>query len=484
MTSRAPLLAAVGLLTGAPPAAAQDLDTGPHAVGFGVIQAYDSTRAFRPKRDPVGLLTGETARPVQVGIWYPARSDPGAARMTAGQFRLLRGAELGGDPPDDREAERLRLEFIQSSGRFGVDSARAAALWDAPTPAVRDAPALPGPHPAVLYFTGAGTSNPTLPAYLASHGFVVASFPSNGRMTEVSLEFTPNALTLDTDVDDGGFVYALLRRLPFVDETRVAAFSFSAGSLAALLWSMRDMQVDAFVSVEGWERFRRGADTVRESVHYDPARVRVPILMIERGPPETSPAYAKVGDVVDSLRYADVRRIAFRDAAHGDFLSHVPGHTPDQPLVYATAARMVRLFLQEQLLNDATAAADLAALRPPLDAGEDFFSVTAREGLQAAPTEEELFRLAETAPAEAVRVWREAAAREPGRELFREHVLTRAAMFARTLADRVTLLELVVEAYPESEAARERLEAARREAGKGAGRERGGGKQARTGRWG
>lgn len=429
---------------------APSLDFGPHGVGFTVVEALDSTRAFRPLRDFRGELAPETARPIQISIWYPADVPSGARRMRAGDFRLLRESEVDfARRPTAEDAARLRAEFIEAAVGFGQERAAAARTWDEATPAVRDAPALPGPFPTVLYLTAAGVSNPLLPAYLASHGFVVASFPSNGRMTEGSLEFTPNALTLDTDIDDAGFVHALLRRLPNADTRRLAVASFSSGSLAALLWTMRDMQAAAFVSLEGWERYRRGADIVSESVHFEPHRVRVPYLMIERAADETSPLYAKVEDVVGELDYADVTRVAFRDASHGDFLSHVTfGHTPQQPAIYEASARMTRHFLESVLEGDAAAARELAAFAPPRD--DPFFTVARDPAIGIVPTEEEFLRLAETDPEGAAAAYREATRLVPGSALFREHVLTRAARFAGSPADSATLMEIVADAYPDT----------------------------------
>lgn len=441
------------------------LDYGPHSVGFAVIEALDSTRAFRPLRDIRGRLAGETARPVQVSIWYPARPEPGSAPMRAGEFRLLRESEVHfGIALTSGDEARLRSGFIEEVAEYGEDPAAAARTWDQPTPAVRDLAPLPGPHPTVLYFTAAGVSNPLLPAYLASHGFVVASFPSNGRMTEVSLELTPNPLTLDTDIDDAGFVHALLRRLPYADTRRLAVASFSSGSLAALLWTMRDMQAAAVVTVEGWERYRRGADIIAGSAHYDAHRVRVPYLMIERAADEASPSYAKVEDVVGALPYADITRVAFRDATHGDFLSHAPFlHSASQPGIFRTTASMIRLFLEAALEDDRDAAASLAALAPPPD--DPFFSVARDTAIGPVPTEEELYRLAETDVEALDRVFRDAVGVVPGHELFRERVLTRAARFAATPADRAAIMEIVVSAYPASTRARFGLARALADAG-------------------
>ena len=441
------------------------LDYGSYGVGFTVIDALDSTRAFRPHRDFRGRVHEETARPVQISVWYPARAAPDAAGMTAGEFRLLSQREVDfAVTISPADSLRLRLEFIASAVGFGQSAEVAQQLWDERTRAVAGAQPLPGPFPVVLYFTAAGASNPLLPEYLASYGFLVASFPSNGRMTETSLAFSPNALTLDTDVDDAGFVHALLRRLPNADASRLVAASFSSGSLAALLWQMRDMQASGLVSLEGWERYRAGADLLAPSVHYEPHRVRVPILLIERAPPEASPHYAKVPDVVDSLRHARRLRVAFRDAAHADFLSHAPfGSSADHARIYAASARMVRLFVQSVLENDDAAQRALAELAPPPD--DPFFTVRRDSGAAPVPTEEELFRLAETDTAAAIAAYRDATRLVPGHTLFRESVLTRAAVFARP-AVRAAIMQIVVDAYPRSTAARTTLGTALTEAGR------------------
>jgi len=451
------------------PASAQRslaFDPGPHAVGFTLVEALDSTRAFRPLRDFRGRIAAETARPVQISVWYPAQPVAGARGTAAGEFRLLTHRELDFDIAlTASDTARLRAEFVQTAIAAGTDSTAAARLWDEPTPAVRGATPLPGPHPTVLYFGALGANDPLLPAYLASHGFVVAAFPSNGRMTDGALEYTPNALTLETSLNDGGFVHAVLRRLPYADAGRAAVASFSGSSLGALLWVMRDMQASAFVSIEGWERYRRGADILAGSIHYEPHRVRIPMLLIERAPNEASPQFAKVPDVVDALNYAHITRVAFRDASHGDFLSHAPfGQTSRQPDIYQTSARTVRTFLESALMNDAGAARALARLVPP--PSDSLFTVLRMPGIGPVPTEEELYHLAETDPAEAASAYRDAIRTVRGSELFRESVLTRAAILAPTPTARAAILEIVADAYPASTAARFRLGQALVEAGR------------------
>ncbi|HUF70305.1 MAG TPA: hypothetical protein VMM79_16780 [Longimicrobiales bacterium] len=66
------------------------------------------------------------------------------------------------------------------------------------------------------------------------------------------------------------------------------------------------------------------------------------------------------------------------------------------------------------------------------------------------PTEEELYRLAETEPAQALAAYRAATRIVSGDRLFREAVLTRAATFSTDPAARVTIMQIVADAYPAS----------------------------------
>ncbi|MDX1660426.1 MAG: hypothetical protein R3326_01435 [Gemmatimonadota bacterium] len=451
--------ALVLLCTIGPAGAQETAERGPHGVGFRLIEARDSTRAYAAKRDVEGRLRERTARPVRLALWYPARVETDDPRMTALDFRVLRESEIDFRPPGEEVRERIRRGAMELARRLGLTEEAARSRTVEPLPVVRDAPAVPGPHPSVLYVGAAYVNDPATPVYLASHGFVVAAVPNNGRMTATSLEYSPNPLTLDTGVDDLGFAYATLRREPLADTDRLAVYAFSSPSLHALLWAMRDLQADAIVSVEGWERYRRGADLVRESPHYDALRIRVPVLLIERAADETSPSFAKVPDVVDSLAYAPRARVAFDDAEHGDFLSHLPApRSPTRARIYPATMRLVREFL-ESALGDARTISGPGSV-------EGLYTVETYRPDLVAPSEEELFRMAEVDPAAFAATYRDLVTRGLERPPFREHVLARAARYAETAADRATLWEVVVQAYPESAVSRFRLGESLAEAGR------------------
>ena len=79
----------------------QGLTVGEFAVGFQTIEKFDHSRSFRATRDYFGNpVEGETSRPVQLCIWYPAVTEATATRMIYGQYAFPY-------PEDDRFFELL-----------------------------------------------------------------------------------------------------------------------------------------------------------------------------------------------------------------------------------------------------------------------------------------------------------------------------------------------------------------------------------------
>lgn len=66
-----------------------NLKPGPYAVGFRHIQKYDYSRQVQPATDFAGASNGETAYPVQIGVWYPAIKPAKGRPLTYEELRLL-----------------------------------------------------------------------------------------------------------------------------------------------------------------------------------------------------------------------------------------------------------------------------------------------------------------------------------------------------------------------------------------------------------
>ena len=62
------------------------LDYGPHDIGFKTIELFDYSRTLGSKYDYFGEpLSRETARPIQIAVWYPAEKGD-QAEMVFGEY--------------------------------------------------------------------------------------------------------------------------------------------------------------------------------------------------------------------------------------------------------------------------------------------------------------------------------------------------------------------------------------------------------------
>jgi dienelactone hydrolase len=243
--------------------------TGPHKVG--AVELYLIDRSRRDPWDPAIPV-----RELMITLFYPARAVRGfapAAQMMPGAAALFGEIAPLGNPQ------------LPASG---VD-------WAATmTHAYRGAPALPGPHPVVIYSPGGGDPR-TLGTYtaeeLASHGYVVATvdhpgdacvveFPaatayrSSYRITAFRGDPRTDAATYHTMIETriadcrfvadalgtlaaGGNPDALSRDLPrgldrAIDPGRLAIYGHSAGGAAAAETMEEDARFAAAVNMEGY----------------------------------------------------------------------------------------------------------------------------------------------------------------------------------------------------------------------------------------
>jgi hypothetical protein len=142
--------------------AVQGLSPGPWPVGFTRLARTDSARPL-PSGEP---------RPLDIGVWFPARA-PGASHLTIRTYFPAAGTD----------ESRAFAAFLVAHG--APDSAVTAWL-DAPMLATADPAPAGGRFPLVLVAQGNGQTvhdQAPLAEYLASHGYLVAISPSPMRIT-------------------------------------------------------------------------------------------------------------------------------------------------------------------------------------------------------------------------------------------------------------------------------------------------------------
>lgn len=345
------------------PPAWGELVPGPHAVGFKTIEKYDYTRAFRAKRDYFGnTIPGERARPIQVGIWYPAAISEDAVPMVYGEYTYAY--------PEDASFIDILSQFhnreLQRDHTFTSSTGGMADMQNLQLAAIKNAAPAEGPFPLILYHPhaeGSYCENAVLCEYLASQGFIVATTHPLGT-TRLSPQ--PEANDLTTILRDMAFVKGVMHDFTSTDPDRLGVVGWGLGSVTALWMQMQDTDVDAVVDLAGALSFAEVFDLIRGHPYFLPAKMQVPLLQLR---PADNPAPDP--SLIDSLAYATRYRMYLPGLTSNDFtqypvmtalLTDTTGEVLEASRAhYATISRYVSDFFTATLKSDETAMATLAS---------------------------------------------------------------------------------------------------------------------------
>ena len=129
-----------------------DLEPGPYGVGFETIEQYDYSRTFGTSEDYFGTpQPGETARPIQICIWYPASATETKTGMVYGEYSYPY-------PNDPGFIDLLSgMQQRDLGGLFfflGNSQPLVQGSMDKQLMAVRDAARAEGSFPLVIYHPG------------------------------------------------------------------------------------------------------------------------------------------------------------------------------------------------------------------------------------------------------------------------------------------------------------------------------------------
>lgn len=443
------------------------LQGGPYEVGFRVVHTYDHSRGYWPEVDYRGQPdTLETARPMQISVWYPALPQADAQQMVFGDYVALKVNALGlerATPARHKEAiESLRRGPLNPFFPDGVSDEDLQRILGTPTAAIRDAEPEAGPFPLIIHVGFGLMGQSVLLEYLASHGYVVATAPLLGTSPAWYHRGEGTAEAYQAGADDVGFLYGYARQWSFADPTETAVIGmFSANGL---LFQMQHMQLDALAVLDG-----RYPEVLKEIPGFDLDAIRVPILDM----PRTN--FRGDRSMLDSLRYAERYLVRFDSVTHGDFyqfqrIAH-PKRAAEQ-VGYHVIARYTRAFLDAVLKKDSEAVAFLSKNPDEAGAPPGFMALEQRPALPAVPTQEEFLLLVRHGNiAEARRAWEAASTTERYRSIVSEEALTTTLFFLRR--DRgaeavIGAFQLLADLFPESWRALEHLGMTYQQAGNAA----------------
>lgn len=254
---------------------------GPHIVGFKTIEVYDYTRTFRASRDYFGNpIEGETARPMQICVWYPATALPDAQPLSLAEYAF---------PYPERQELFNFVSALQNrengrmQGMFGTLD-MVLSLFSGEVGAVRGAPEVEGKFPVVIYAGDRTTGiidNAPLCEYLASYGYVVAGLQSVGT---TALNPMMTVRDLETQARDMELTLAQMRDDEQVDMSRVAVVGRGQGAQAAVLFAIRNSSVGAVMVLGGLAGQGESSPVLLEHPEYDASALWVPILHVGSQP--------------------------------------------------------------------------------------------------------------------------------------------------------------------------------------------------------
>jgi len=239
---------------------------GPYAVGLHVVDQYDRSRNFRSRVDDLGGPTsGETSRPLQTLVWFPAEASK-QEHVSVADYLALRSTETSFAAP--AVSAGLDEWFIE-----GVPHPTQEKIL-----AVRDAKPIAGRFPLVIYapsFSSFSWENLDLCENLASYGYIVIASPGMG----VERESTHDVAGASAQAQDISFLIGWGGTLSDVDPASVGVVGFSWGGLSNVFAAARDSRIDALVALDGSIRYFPGLIQQAGDVH--PDSMAIPLLFFE-----------------------------------------------------------------------------------------------------------------------------------------------------------------------------------------------------------
>ncbi|MFC1572053.1 tetratricopeptide repeat protein [Candidatus Eisenbacteria bacterium] len=302
------------------PAIWGNLAPGSHPVGFKVFASVDASRTMP-------LVTGTDGpaeygpRTVRIYVWYPATAGTGSvlrvgdyAHMAAEDFALIsRDAII--------EVRGLPLPVPLAKG---VEIERQQEILESVGFAMRDAQPDPIRRPLLLVGQGLYYESPLtqfiLCEYMASHGYVVATCPLVGTHTRL---VNLNVVDLETEVRDLEFILAQARKLEYVDQDELGVIGYDLGGMAGLLLTMRNPDVDAFLSLDAGILSLHFSGLPNNHPSYAADKFRAPWMHMTQArfvpADRTDDASATL---FDRKQYADSYLLLFNTISHGSFTSY------------------------------------------------------------------------------------------------------------------------------------------------------------------
>jgi len=245
---------------------------GKYNVGFRYEKILDSSRTY-----------DDSFRPIQLFIWYPANENANEAIDFSDYITLN---DLKTEPWETNKDIEYNLIKDEIQEQFG-DQKNKVELTNLisqykklKTIAHKDADIIDQKFPLIVFAPGGNTPgylNSTICEYLASHGYIVASFPTISKSDSLRWPFDQTGLELYVD-DMELSIKHLSNTIKEINTEKIGLAAWSVGGVSQVLLAGRNNEIDVLVSLDTGLGREYGVEMLKESPNFDFMNIDIPYL--------------------------------------------------------------------------------------------------------------------------------------------------------------------------------------------------------------
>jgi len=286
---------------------AQNLDFGKYSIGYQTLTAQDWGSPY----------DANSPRTLPIHVWYPAQKS----KKSVLKFEYFVKADKN-DLWQNKNAQQVLSELVAQYTDTSKAEMIACQLLQIQTHSILNRKAIAGQFPLVIINSGlssAGYVQSFLAEYLASYGYVVASYPSLPESKGKPFEF--NQRGVYSQISDIELSLNRVKKLPFVRPNQIAMIAWSIGGVAQILYQMKYHAAQALVSLDAASQYEYGWGLIKNNAFFDNTPLETSFLQLTA---------AKAGRfvVARSSVFADSvsvnkKQITFLNTKHAEMLSLV-----------------------------------------------------------------------------------------------------------------------------------------------------------------
>ncbi len=289
-----------------------NINYGKYDVGFRLIETFDNSRIYQFNK-----TSNSNKRPMQIGIWYPAKDAAGDKLALTNYLAIASRSE---SLIKDKSLEEIETKAFTNA--YHINTERAKEVVQKELKSIINAEPVNDVFPLIIYAPGSSADfyeNFLLFEYLASKGYVVLSSKSRGFRNP-----TMNALMsgVETQTRDMEFMMSKATELENTDLNNINVIGRSWGSIAALIFSIRNKEVtNSITSLDGTLSYN-AIELLKDSPYPGGAFVYKPILLAVGKKRSKSATPIDRKNYYDNVLYADAHLVAYNEMRHTAFSSY------------------------------------------------------------------------------------------------------------------------------------------------------------------